>query len=728
MKKLNLMLLSIFLIFSTTLVAKSWTNNVTNNLDASITYGTKKPKPINAHGTVNLHWRTPAGAKQYIKDTYTHVLIGTIHDTGHKNNDRWLILTTTSGNHRFGKCYGIGGGNNIGFSVVAQKSGSIDLTDCDHSGGKGTDCVPELISNCLDSSFIATLVDGYIINASVSDSSGNIAIEISHGHYIFESEPVGELKAKGGNFTGSNLSNLMTLKANVIKLNTSSDMDINISPITTLLVDYPNLKSELSSSMNRTSKQLEDDFIANNDLNLSKLSQIIYIIYVNNLQDELNTSLHTTTPVNLDAIFTVADKIVDDSSSPLRADTALFLYKVQNYNGTAKNLENDISKYKSAAQGTGASAINYWAKTYGGNHSDISKSIIQTSNGGLAVAGWTTSFGAGGYDFWVLKLDNNGTIIWQKAYGGAGADRAYSISQTDDGQLAVAGETNSFGAGDYDIWVLKLDSNGNIIWQKAYGGSNNDRATSITQTRNGGLAVAGETQSFGAGKNDFWVLKLDNSNGNVIWQKAYGGNGWDEAKSIVQTNYGALAITGLTNSFGAGNWDIWVLKLDSNGNVIWQKAYGGSNLDRVRSATRTNDDGLVVAGDTNSFGAENYDFWVLKLDYNGNIMWQKAYGGSKSEYATSITQTSDGEYAVVGNTASFGAENYNIWVLKLDSDGFVLFRPSSPAKMITTTATATDTSADIATTSATVITTTATVTPTTADATDTTATVSSQAP
>jgi hypothetical protein len=179
-----------------------------------------------------------------------------------------------------------------------------------------------------------------------------------------------------------------------------------------------------------------------------------------------------------------------------------------------------------------------WAKTYGGGYSDVARSIQQTSDGGYIVAGWTLSFGAGGLDFWVLKLDASGQVQWQKTYGGGYSDVARSIQQTSDGGYIVAGWTLSFGAGNYDVWVLKLNASGNVVWQKTYGGGSDDYAESIQQTSDGGYIVAGETWSFGAGSADFWVLKLD-ANGNVVNCTP---------SNLVQNSNGTSASTSITPS------------------------------------------------------------------------------------------------------------------------------------------------------------------------------------
>ncbi len=258
---------------------------------------------------------------------------------------------------------------------------------------------------------------------------------------------------------------------------------------------------------------------------------------------------------------------------------------------------------------------------------------------------------------------SNSAEYWDVTYGGSYDDFVSSIQQTTDGGYIVAGTTNSFG-GYYDVWVLKLDETGNVSWQKTYGGTTDgDYASSIQQTTDGGYIVTGRTFSFGPGISAFWILKLD-SVGNVLWQKTYGGNGRDEASSIRQTTDGGYVVTGYTESFGAGRENFWVLKLDETGNVSWQKTYGGNGRDGATSIQQTTDGGYVVLGYTYSFGAGYEDLLVLKLDETGNVSWQKTYGGgSTAEYPSSIQLTTDGGYVVVTPRSK------DYLILKIDSFG-----------------------------------------------------------
>jgi len=302
-----------------------------------------------------------------------------------------------------------------------------------------------------------------------------------------------------------------------------------------------------------------------------------------------------------------------------------------------------------------------WDKTFGGKDFDGANSITQTSDGGYIVAGDTNSKGAGEYDAWVIKLDKNGNTEWDKTFGGSSYDEAESIIQTSDGGYIVAGFTGSKGAGSWDTWVIKLDKNGNKEWDKTFGGSDSDGANSIAQTSDGGYIVAGWTG------DDVWVIKLD-KNGNKEWDKTFGGSDKDEAYSIVQTSDGGYIVAGYTDSKG-GDDDAWVIKLDKNGNEEWDKTFGGNFLDDANSIAQTSDGGYIVAGYTRSKGAGGDDAWVIKLDKNGNKKWDKTFGGSDWDKANSVIQTSDGGYIVAGDTESKGAGGDDAWVIKLDKNG-----------------------------------------------------------
>ena len=309
-----------------------------------------------------------------------------------------------------------------------------------------------------------------------------------------------------------------------------------------------------------------------------------------------------------------------------------------------------------------------WGKTLGGSSYDRAYSVQQTSDKGSILAGVTKSFGAGESDFWLIKTDPNGNKEWDKTFGGSRLDSAHSVQQTSDGGYILAGVTQSFGAGESDLWLIKTDSNGNKEWDKTFGGSNVDSAHSVQQTSDKGYILAGLTNSFGAGESDFWLIKTD-SNGNKEWDKTLGGPNHEYARSVQQTSDGGYILAGLTNSFRAGDWDFWLIKTDAKGDKEWDKTLGGSGDDSAYSLQQTSDKGYILAGYTNSFGAGDSDFWLIKTDSNGNKEWDKTFGGSHFDRAYSVQQTSDGGYILAGYTYSFGAGKSDSWLIKTDPNG-----------------------------------------------------------
>jgi len=336
-------------------------------------------------------------------------------------------------------------------------------------------------------------------------------------------------------------------------------------------------------------------------------------------------------------------------------------YIVAGYTWSSSNRE-EVYILKLDANGN-----KVWEKTFGGSYDDRAYCIQQTSDGGYIVAGYTSSAGVGSYDVYILKLDTNGNKVWSKTFGGSSDDLAYFIQQTSDGGYVVAGYTWSSSKWE-DVYILKLDAYGNKVWEKTFGGSDNDGAYSVQQTNNGGYVAAGYTKSFGSGWYDAYVLKLD-ENGNNVWEKTFGGNSWDEACSIQQTSDGGYIVAGYTSSFGSGSYDVYILKLDTSGNEVWSKTFGESSDDLAWSIQQTSDGGYIVAGYTKSFGAGGEDVYILKLDAVGNKVWEKILGGSYDERAYCIQQTSDGGYIVAGYTSPFGAGNYDVYIIKMDANG-----------------------------------------------------------
>jgi hypothetical protein len=299
------------------------------------------------------------------------------------------------------------------------------------------------------------------------------------------------------------------------------------------------------------------------------------------------------------------------------------------------------------------------------------KRVILVVLGALAFGFWSEVF-AESFGCPRLYSSHNpmSTTSFAKTYGGTGWDVAFSVQQTSDGGYIMAGYTDSFGAGGADIFLIKTDANGNIIWAKTYGGTNDDTASSVQQTSDGGYIVAGITYSLGAGGGDIILIKTD-ANGNIQWAKTYGGTRWDYASSVQQTSDGGYIVSGGTYSFGAG-WDddIFLIKTDANGNIQWAKTYRGASGDGAMSVQQTSDGGYIVANYTLSFGAGwDADIFLIKTDANGNIIWAKTYRGTVWDIPFSVQQTSDGGYIVAGFTESFGAGGLDIFLIKTDANG-----------------------------------------------------------
>jgi hypothetical protein len=306
-----------------------------------------------------------------------------------------------------------------------------------------------------------------------------------------------------------------------------------------------------------------------------------------------------------------------------------------------------------------------WSKTYGGTRREQCFSVVRTADGGYALAGHTNSFGAGERDAWLVKTDSSGNMQWNKTYGGTGDEYASSVVQTSDGGYALA--CTRWIDSARDVWLLKTDSSGNMQWNKTYGRGGDGAAHSMIQTADGGYALAGQTYGSGGGL-DAWLLKTDSS-GNMQWNKTYGGTGTEIGLSVVRTADGGYALAGQTSSFGAGDWDAWLIKTNSAGNQQWNKTFGGPNQDDGKCVVQSGDGGYVIAGYTRSYGDDSGDFWLFKTNSSGDQQWSNTYGGTDHDNAWSMVQTNDGGYAICGETYSFGAGERDVYFVKTDGGG-----------------------------------------------------------
>jgi len=355
-------------------------------------------------------------------------------------------------------------------------------------------------------------------------------------------------------------------------------------------------------------------------------------------------------------------------------------------------------------------------RTFGGNNIDEAVDMVESNDGNYIVVGTTRSTdgdiaGKSGddQDYWVLKLSKDGDVIWERRYGGTNEEVARSISKTTDGGYIIAGQSNSSDGdvskneGFFDYWIVKITSNGDLQWEKNFGFSGRDIAYEAFQTNDGGYFIVGEldvTASEGEGNTgrssrhaggNFWGIKLAN-NGDFLWSRFFGGTFTDTPFSAIENDQGDFIIVGfsdstdldVTNNIGAD--DFWVVKISALGELIWQKNFGGTQIDIAYSITKSQDNTYIIVGETrsrdqditNSIG--NADVWITKITNQGDLLWQKSLGGTQFESARSIYPIGNGEYVISGNTRSndgdvtFNKGQNDIWVVIINENGDLVFQ------------------------------------------------------
>jgi hypothetical protein len=325
---------------------------------------------------------------------------------------------------------------------------------------------------------------------------------------------------------------------------------------------------------------------------------------------------------------------------------------------------NDVSIGKIEKQPRGGTFV----KTFGGTGGEWGHYVQPTTDGGYIITGYTSSYGAGWRDVWLIKTDSAGNKEWDKTFGGEKTDIGYCVQQTTDGGYIIVGETGSYGVGDSDVWLIKTNSNGDEDWNKTFGGPSQDWGQCVRQTTDGGYIIIGVILS---DLHDIWLIKTDGS-GNKVWDKTFGGSENDRGAYGQQTTDGGYIITGGTNSFGAGEWDVWLIKTNNTGNMEWNKTFGGIDVDEGKCVQQTTDGGYIITGWTRSFSAYGWDVWLIKTDGSGNMVWNRTFGDPLDENddcGKCIRQTTDGGYIITGETYSFSDGDRDIWLIKTDSDG-----------------------------------------------------------
>ena len=314
-----------------------------------------------------------------------------------------------------------------------------------------------------------------------------------------------------------------------------------------------------------------------------------------------------------------------------------------------------------------------WNKTFGGYSFDYGLSVQQTMDGGYIVGGNSTvetCADCWSNDFLLIKTDSHGEEEWTKTFGGDDEDKGLSVQQTTDGGYIITGITYSFGNGDMDIWLIKVDSQGEKEWDKTFGGSSEDQGTCVQQTIDGGYIIAGSKEGRD-GWADAWLIKTD-SQGEEEWNRIFDSSDGAyiaSGKFVQQTIDGGYIITGGQYYSGFRGWDIWIIKTDSQGGEEWNRTFGGGGEDEGSSVQQTTDGGYIITGYTGSYGNGLYDAFLLKTDTQGAEEWTQTFGGSDYDYGNSVQQTTDGGYIITGQTGSYGNGARDVLLIKTDSQG-----------------------------------------------------------
>ncbi|MFW9800290.1 MAG: hypothetical protein ACFFD9_07635, partial [Candidatus Thorarchaeota archaeon] len=319
--------------------------------------------------------------------------------------------------------------------------------------------------------------------------------------------------------------------------------------------------------------------------------------------------------------------------------------------------------------GVAAEAFNpakSFNRTFGGVNFDVGARFVECSDGGYAIVGTTSSFGAGNSDVWLVRTDSTGKMMWNQTYGGASSDVGRALVELSDGGFALLAETESFGAGQWDFWLLRTDENGNLLWNRTYGGDLRDHGTSILQHIDGGLVLMGMTTSFGGADKDMWLVHTD-SMGNHIWNYTYGGFQINEGQSMVGCGDGGFAIVGYSDE--SGSRDLWLVRTDSDGSQLWERRYDKGEWERGQGIVECGDGGFVLAGNVEDPVTRASDMWLLRTNGTGHHEWDRLHAGVGNDFGYAVTERSDGGFAVAGFTNSSGAGNQDAWLMFTNSTG-----------------------------------------------------------
>jgi hypothetical protein len=328
----------------------------------------------------------------------------------------------------------------------------------------------------------------------------------------------------------------------------------------------------------------------------------------------------------------------------------------------------------SAPGGKSPAPDTLWVRTYGGLLADYcGYSVEQTPDGGYIFVGASESPFEYMYDICLIKTDRDGEVAFNRTYVWDAADVGYSVHPTRDGGFVITGCGTSFGMGSHDIYLIKVDEYGDTLWTRVYGGPALDMAFSVRQTSpDDGFVVVGVTDRMYCFLNDIILLKTD-ANGDSVWARTYGGDRDDVARSVEQTQDGGFIIGGTTESFGKGGLDIYLIKTDADGDTIWTRTFGGPEDETGTSVKETADGGFIVVGTTASFGAGCDDVFMVRTDRQGKALWTRTFGGEGYESGLSVDRTPDGGFVIAGSLYPLPAGPHQVYILRTDPSGKCLW-------------------------------------------------------
>ena len=314
-----------------------------------------------------------------------------------------------------------------------------------------------------------------------------------------------------------------------------------------------------------------------------------------------------------------------------------------------------------------------WQTIYGGKEDDIAYGIVALENGDAAIVGTCKSFGAKRTDICVTRMTSKGEMKWRLWLGGKKKEEGKAISRAADGSILVLGHSNSFSDNyDYDLHIAKISLDGKKIWETDIGGDRDEFAGGIAGTDDGGALVVGTSESYGEGDKNIYIAKLD-KNGKLLSAHTVGGIKDDVAKALTRTRDGQFVMVGYREIERAGDADFFVMKMDQNGKQIWAETYGGEYEDTLDGVTATVDGGIVAIGKTRSYGSEQSDLTVMKYDAKGKLIWHKIYGFKYYDYGNAVATTRDGGFILAGGTNSLGKGNHSVYILALNRSGELIW-------------------------------------------------------